>query len=35
VIADSYQPSAALHNGENIGLEPVWPYGVITPTTPR
>lgn len=29
VIADSYQPSATLHNGENIGLEPVWPYGVI------
>jgi hypothetical protein len=33
VIADSYQPSAALHNGENIGLEPVWPYGVITDNT--
>jgi len=30
VIADSFQPSATLHNGENIGLEPVWPYGVIT-----
>ena len=29
VIADSYQPSATLHNSENIGLEPVWPYGVI------
>jgi hypothetical protein len=29
VIADSYQPSATLRNGENIGLEPVWPYGVI------
>ncbi|HEX4722524.1 MAG TPA: hypothetical protein VH333_08420 [Pseudonocardiaceae bacterium] len=30
VIADSFQPSAAIHNGENIGLEPVWPYGDIT-----
>jgi hypothetical protein len=29
VIADSYQPSATLRNSENIGLEPVWPYGVI------
>src|SRR5580693_1977199 len=29
VIADSFQPSATIHNGENIGLEPVWPYGVI------
>jgi Carbohydrate binding module (family 6) len=33
VIADSYQPSATIHNGENIGLEPVWPYGVITDNT--
>jgi hypothetical protein len=32
-IADSYQPSATLHNGENIGLEPVWPYGVIGDNT--
>ncbi|MFC1417987.1 glycosyl hydrolase family 95 catalytic domain-containing protein [Streptacidiphilus cavernicola] len=29
VIADSFQPSAPLRNGENIGLEPVWPYGLI------
>ena len=29
VIADSYQPAATLRNGENIGLEPVWPYGDI------
>jgi hypothetical protein len=29
VIADSYQPSATLENSENIGLEPVWPYGDI------
>jgi hypothetical protein len=33
VIADSYQPSAALRNSENIGLEPVWPWGVITDST--
>ena len=33
VIADSFQPSAQLENGENIGLEPVWPYGVITDDT--
>ncbi|HWG26347.1 glycosyl hydrolase family 95 catalytic domain-containing protein [Actinospica sp.] len=29
VIADSYQPSATVRNIENIGLEPVWPWGVI------
>jgi hypothetical protein len=29
VIGDSYQPSATIHNVENVGLEPVWPYGVI------
>jgi hypothetical protein len=29
VIADSYQPSATLRNSENIGLEPVWPWGVV------
>jgi hypothetical protein len=33
VIADSYQPSATLHNGENIGLEAVWPYGAIGDST--
>ena len=33
VIGDSYQPSAALHNSENIGLEAVWPYGVIGDST--
>jgi hypothetical protein len=33
VIADSFQPSAKLENGENVGLEPVWPYGVITDNT--
>jgi hypothetical protein len=29
VIGESYQPTAATHNVENLGLEPVWPYGVI------
>ncbi|MGH3421181.1 MAG: glycosyl hydrolase family 95 catalytic domain-containing protein, partial [Streptosporangiaceae bacterium] len=33
VIADSYQPSAANHNVENVGLEPVFPYGVIGDNT--
>jgi hypothetical protein len=33
VIADSYQPSAPLENSENIGLEPVWPWGVIGDST--
>lgn len=29
VIAASYDPGAAIHNSENIGLEPVWPYSLI------
>ena len=29
VIGMSYQPTAPIHNVENIGLEPVWPYGLI------
>ena len=33
VIADSYQPSATLRNSENIGLEPVWPWGVVGDNT--
>jgi Carbohydrate binding module (family 6)/F5/8 type C domain/Abnormal spindle-like microcephaly-assoc'd, ASPM-SPD-2-Hydin len=33
VIADSYQPSAPIENSENIGLEPVWPWGVIGDAT--
>ena len=33
VIADSYQPSATPRNSENIGLEPVWPWGVIGDST--
>ncbi|WP_103338484.1 glycosyl hydrolase family 95 catalytic domain-containing protein [Amycolatopsis sp. CA-126428] len=30
VIADSYQQNVAKHNVENIGLEAVWPYNVVT-----
>jgi hypothetical protein len=29
VIALSYEPSAPQHNGENLDLEAVWPYGLI------
>jgi hypothetical protein len=29
LIAASYNPDAEVHNVENIGLEPVWPYSVI------
>lgn len=28
-IAQSYTPDAEIHNTENVGLEPVWPYGLI------
>ena len=34
VIAESYQPAAEIHNVENIGLEPVWPYDLIGDTSP-
>ncbi|MGB8261659.1 MAG: glycoside hydrolase, partial [Terracidiphilus sp.] len=34
VIAESWQPAAEIHNVENIGLEPVWPYGLIGDTSP-
>ncbi|HEY3480414.1 MAG TPA: hypothetical protein VGL02_16065, partial [Streptomyces sp.] len=30
VIAYSYQPTAQIRNGENIDLEPVWPYNLVT-----
>ena len=33
VIGMSYQPSATIRNSENIGLEPVCPYGVIGDST--
>ena len=29
IIASSYDPDAKIHNVENLGLEPVWPYGTI------
>jgi len=29
VIAQSYDPGAPIRNTENVGLEPVWPYGMI------
>jgi alpha-L-fucosidase 2 len=29
VLAASYEPAANYVNGENIGLEPVWPYSLI------
>ena len=30
----SYSPAAEIHNVENIGLEPVWPYDLIGDTSP-
>jgi hypothetical protein len=29
IIANSYDPDALIHNQENLGLEPVWPYSLI------
>ncbi len=34
IIASSYNPGARVRNVENIGLEPVWPYGLIGGTSP-
>lgn len=34
VIAPSYNPTSPLLNAENIGLEPLWPYSLVTPDTP-
>ncbi|MFT4112435.1 glycosyl hydrolase family 95 catalytic domain-containing protein [Silvibacterium sp.] len=34
VVADSYNPATENHNVENLGLEPVWPWGMITPDSP-
>ena len=34
MIAESYLAGAPNHNGENIGLEPVWPYDLIGDTSP-
>ena len=33
VIGLSAQPAATIHNVENIGLEPVWPYGLLDDTS--
>ena len=33
VIGDSYQPTATIRNSENIGLEPVWPWNVLSDTS--
>jgi alpha-L-fucosidase 2 len=35
VIAESYDPTAQQHNEENIGLEPVWPYNLISDEAPQ
>ncbi|HEY0808335.1 MAG TPA: hypothetical protein VGD84_24925, partial [Pseudonocardiaceae bacterium] len=29
ILAYSYQPTAQIRNGENIDLEPVWPYDLV------
>jgi hypothetical protein len=29
IITSSYDPEAQIHNVENLGLEPVWPYATI------
>jgi lysophospholipase L1-like esterase len=34
VIAESYLPGAPIHNAENIGLEPLWPYDLIGDDSP-
>jgi len=34
MIAESYLPAAPNHNGENIGLEPIWPYDLIEDDSP-
>jgi alpha-L-fucosidase 2 len=34
MIALSYQPAASRNNTENLGLEPVWPYGLIGDNSP-
>ena len=35
VLAASYDPAAPYRNGENIGLEAVWPYALIGRDDPR
>jgi hypothetical protein len=35
ILAESYVPEAEIHNIENVGLEPVWPYGLIGEDSPE
>lgn len=35
VLGISYEPTAARHNSENLDLEPVWPYNLISDTGPQ
>jgi alpha-L-fucosidase 2 len=35
VLANSHDPQAKIHNVENIGLEPLWPYMLIGDTSPQ
>lgn len=35
VIVESHDPNAKAHNEENLGLEPVWPYGLIGDDSPN
>lgn len=34
VLGQSYQQAAKTHNVENLGLEPVWPYGLVGDSGP-
>jgi alpha-L-fucosidase 2 len=34
VVAASYDPGAPIHNTENTGLEPVWPYSLVGDSGP-
>jgi hypothetical protein len=34
VIGESYSPQSPNRNGENIGLEPIWPYDLIGDSSP-
>ena len=35
VITSSYDPQAEIHNSENVGLEPIWPYSLIGDDGPQ
>ncbi len=34
ILIASHDPAAPVHNSENVGLEPVWPYGLIGDDSP-